>query len=531
MTDATEESPENIGREALERSSAPFSMRSELSQGDGKPIELVFGLVGPTGVDLQKAIESLRAQLLAVQYETRVISLSTILLRLKNQDAKGSEYDRISALMKSGNELRESTNDQSVVAKLGLVDIRNERALVSGDESNPPAERRMAYIIRSFKRKEEVQLYRDIYGKAFTLISIYAPRGNRISNLTRRIQTGSIDSKKAEEYSLELVNRDYKEEHETYGQRVGDTFPLADFFLSEGTRSKIDAQLNRLVRLTFGDPYISPSKEEEGMFFAQASALRSLDLSRQVGAAIVSDEGEMLATGCNDVPMAGGGLYWASEHSYRDYELGHDANIIVKQDIVEDAYGKLRTAKHLSELALVQSDRELAEGALFGKPGHFQKSKLANVIEFGRSVHAEMAAITQAARLGIRTKGARMFSTTFPCHICARHIVSAGIRELVFIEPYEKSKTGMLFADSISIEPDEPSSKKVNFHSFVGVAPRRYMDFFQATAERKTDDGTILRDDSIAKTPRVRRIVFTYILAEEKFVLELDPLFNSGEAA
>lgn len=502
---------------------------------EGVPIELVFGLVGPTGVDLDRAIESLQAQLAAVQYESRVISLSNILLNLGNRDEHADEHSRISSLMDLGNAARERTNDNSFVAKLGLVDLRNERLQISGDENIPPRERRIAYIIRSFKRAEEVQLYRDIYGKAFTLISVYAPKSTRISNLAKRIQTGCIDSRTAEELSLQLIHRDHKEENKDFGQRVGDTFPLADFFLSHGTRAKIDAQLNRLVRLTFGDPYISPTKEEEGMFFAQTAALRSLDLSRQVGAAIISDEGDILATGCNEVPKAGGGLYWSDEESFRDYELGYDANTSIKRDIVEDAYGRLRDAKQLDkELAQAKNDKVLANDAIFGLDGHFKNSKLFDVIEFGRAVHAEMAAITQAARLGVGTRGARMFSTTFPCHICARHIVSSGIRELVFIEPYEKSRTGTLFADSISIEPDEPSKKKVNFHAFVGVAPRRYMDFFQATASRKAKDGTILRDSSIAKTPRVRRIVFTYISAEEKFVLDLEhqlQLFTSGEQA
>jgi deoxycytidylate deaminase len=518
--DSTDDSVGNEGESRLSQAIHPtIARRTDL------PIELVFGFVGPTGVDIEKAIESLQAQLSAVQYESVVISLSTILIRYSDIESNKGEYERISSLMDIGNAARKSLGDQSIVAKMGLVDIRNERQKFSGDENNPP-ERRVAYIIRSFKREEEVQLYRDIYGKAFNLISVYAPRSSRITNLARRIQGGSIDSKGAEELAVKLINRDYKEEREKFGQRVGETFPLADFFVTHGPRAKLDEQMRRLVRLTFGDPYISPSREEEGMFFAQAAALRSLDLSRQVGAAIVSDEGEILATGCNEVPRPGGGLYWDDGDSYRDYELGHDANTTIRQDIIEDAYGKLRAAGQLNESLQDINDRDLAAGSLFGSPGHLKKSKISDVIEFGRAVHAEMAAITQAARMGIKTKGARMFSTTFPCHICARHIVSAGIKELVFIEPYEKSRTSFLFSDSISIEPDEPSTKKVNFHSFVGVAPRRYMDFFQPAFARKAEDGRILRDDSIAKTPRVRRIVFTYISAEEKFVTELSSFLD-----
>lgn len=35
--------------------------------------------------------------------------------------------------------------------------------------------------------------------------------------------------------------------------------------------------------------------------------------------------------------------------------------------------------------------------------------------------------------------GCEMFTTTFPCHICAKHIIAAGIKAVYYIEPYEKS--------------------------------------------------------------------------------------------
>jgi deoxycytidylate deaminase len=40
-------------------------------------------------------------------------------------------------------------------------------------------------------------------------------------------------------------------------------------------------------------------------------------------------------------------------------------------------------------------------------------------------------------RLADRDKDYRDFS--FPCHMCARHIIATGLREVVYIEPYPKS--------------------------------------------------------------------------------------------
>lgn len=480
------------------------------------PIELVFGLVGPTGVDLTKVCGALQTQLKAVGYDTRIVRLSDLIFPYTNRNPSWkNEYERIDTLMTEGTSLRENSDQADIIGRLGMAEIRAIRKEITGDEKRPP-QKGIAYIIRSFKRTEEVTLYRDTYGKAFTLISVYAPRAVRVQNLSRNFRGCGVEKNESdEELAVRLIIRDHEEDGKL-GQQLGKTFPLADFFLTSASRSAIDIQLRRLVRLTFGDPYISPTKDEQGMFFAQASALRSLDLSRQVGAAIVSSDGEVIATGCNEVPKFGGGLYWADDEGVaRDYELGHDSNVTIKTELVEDAVRRLRAKGWLSPAVLRKSDSDLAKASLYGEDPFFRDSRLFDVIEFGRSVHAEMAAISQAARTGSALQNSRLFCTTFPCHICARHIVASGVTEVIFIEPYEKSRTDQLFADSISIEPNEPSPKRANFRSFVGVAPRRYMDYFSLVTDRKSKDGKILGDEAIAARPRIQRIVLTYIYIED----------------
>lgn len=48
--------------------------------------------------------------------------------------------------------------------------------------------------------------------------------------------------------------------------------------------------------------------------------------------------------------------------------------------------------------------------------------------------HAERNAINNCARGGISTEGAVMYTTLFPCHECARSIIQAGIRIVVYCE-------------------------------------------------------------------------------------------------
>jgi cytidine deaminase len=493
-------------------------------------IELIFGFVGPTGVDLTSVCEALETQLKAADYEVFTISLSQIILNFTGNNSFRGEFARIKALMDSGDALREKFKQSEIVARMGVFELRRIRKEISGDEMKPHKTRRIAYIVRSFKRPEEVELYRDIYGKAFTLISVYGSRISRIQNLSRRCQSDATKDHSAEELAVQLVTRDFQGEGTKFGQRVSRTFPLADFFVKMDNRPELGRHFRRLVRLTLGDPYISPTRDEQGMFFAQSAALRSMDLSRQVGASIIDHEGDLLTTGCNEVPKAGGGLYWAEDPDCtRDYELGHDSNVTIKTELVKDAVRRLKDKRWLAGPLRRIPDEKLAELSLLGADPFFKDSKLFDVIEFGRAVHAEMAAISQAARRGVGLQNARLFCTTFPCHICARHIVSSGIKEVVFIEPYEKSRAGELFADSISVEPHEASTRKSNFRAFVGVAPRRYMHFFQKTHDRKTEAGNVLRSDAMPED-KIRRFIFTYTAVEAMVVDVLPEVFGQEHA-
>lgn len=50
--------------------------------------------------------------------------------------------------------------------------------------------------------------------------------------------------------------------------------------------------------------------------------------------------------------------------------------------------------------------------------------------------HAEANAIVQAGRNGINTDGSILYCTTYPCSYCAKLIVNAGIKRVVYGEGY-----------------------------------------------------------------------------------------------
>ncbi len=52
------------------------------------------------------------------------------------------------------------------------------------------------------------------------------------------------------------------------------------------------------------------------------------------------------------------------------------------------------------------------------------------------AAHAEQNAIIQAAKEGISLKGCTLYCTKRPCVICAKMIINAGIKRIIFFDDY-----------------------------------------------------------------------------------------------
>lgn len=225
------------------------------------------------------------------------------------------------------------------------------------------------------------------------------------------------------------------------------------------------------------------------MFMAYSAALRSSDLSRQVGAVVANPLGDVIATGANDTQRPGGGPYWPSnspytdgsdEHEGPDYRRGFDSNERERNKILAAVIAALCPEENIAE-QLTSEER----AALVRKyKNDLRATGILDITEFGRAVHAELAALMSCTRSGVSPRDGTLYCTTFPCHNCAKHIVAAGIVSVVYVEPYPKSKAKDLHSDAISLpdEEEEPSSDpRVTFRAFEGVGPRRFVDLFSLT--------------------------------------------------
>jgi deoxycytidylate deaminase len=306
----------------------------------------------------------------------------------------------------------------------------------------------------------------------------------------------SENKSKLEAQALEIISTDEDERDKPHGQKIIDCYPYADFIIDCSSRASIKKSCRRLVEIFFGQPFISPDEDEYCSYLANAASYRSLDLSRQVGAAIFGSDCEIIAMGCNEVPKSGGGTYWTNDkNDHRDYAIGYDSNQKVREDLTRDVLSRLNESHWISdEFSGLTTDEMVSK--MFQrdeeKNGPLVGSMISDIIEYGRMVHAEMNALADAARFRKSTQGATLFCTTMPCHMCAKLIVAAGIKRVVYLQPYGKSLVEELYSDSISLDTDNVAGI-VQFETLKGVTPNGFKRAFHKKDKRKNSDGSAKR--------------------------------------
>lgn len=448
--------------------------------GELPDAELVFAFVSPLGTPSTAVQEALADALEEHGYAIAVeVRISRLLDGMHTPPCNERPAQRQERLMNAGNDLRRD-HGADYLALMSIANINASRAL-DNEKLTLPHKRR-ASVIWSLKHPDEVVRLRHVYGKGFFLIGVSAPQELRRATL--------IERNFPNDQAGQLLEKDAGE-NEKIGQQTRDTFELADAYIriSDNEPNQVKTKIMRIVDLLLSCPFHPPSQEEHAMFMAYAAALRSSDLSRQVGAVVANRSGDVVASGANDAPSPEGGTYWPSEASFTDevddskgpdYLRGYDSNERERNRILAGVIAALVPDEALPD----RTDPEERSALVKRFKDRLRGTGILDLTEFGRAVHAEMAALMSCARSGASTVGGTLYCTTFPCHNCAKHIVAAGIQTVVYVEPYPKSKAKDLHADSISL-PDEdeggPSGTTVAFRAFEGIGPRRFVDLFSLT--------------------------------------------------
>lgn len=461
--------------------------------------ELFLGICAPIGSMKDEVINSLKSTLEEkYKYDVEILKLSDYIdeHRINNFEqieGKTEAFSKLYYKINQGNEIREKYKNKSILVELGIQKIHISRLIEGkriGDDEIPKIEnlktRRKCYIFNSIKNKEELLLLRRIYTENFYQFSVFSPITERKLNLsTKDLSPSEIE---------DIVGIDEYENNE-FGQNVRGTFTEGDFFLrvSKENAGLLNQKIERYLHLIFESKIITPTIAETAMYSAKSASGNSACLSRQVGASITDEIGNLISTGWNDVPKFGGNLYREGDFNDDRCNLkgfcSNDAHKDLLVDGIIETLQKDAETKGIFTASTIFQPNGIAEKIKKA----LKKSKIKDLIEFSRSVHAEMHAIISGSQLsGSKMINGKLFCTTYPCHNCARHIIVAGIKEVYYIEPYIKSMCLTLHDDAIT--EDENNQEKVRILIFDGVAPRKYLTFFTNFAERKRDGKTLSLD-------------------------------------
>jgi len=270
------------------------------------------------------------------------------------------------------------------------------------------------WAIKSIRNPAEVGCFRTA-SQRFFLLGVAADRETR----WKRVRRDYKDNLAAfEDDDIRDTGRDSP----LHGQRVGDCFAEADIVLDN--RKNFQAVGNEEFREFAGlvNGYIGLvehplsrqeplSRREHLMSMAYAASQESHCLKRKVGAVIVDRFGNVISSGFNEVPRQSRPCKSQHGKCYRDVAW-------------ELFWPKL--TEMLPEATTKQADLK----RLFRR--NFK------ILDYCQSLHAEENAIVNLARNGrsVPLDECVLYTTTYPCRMCANKIVNLGIKLVVFLEPY-----------------------------------------------------------------------------------------------
>jgi Deoxycytidylate deaminase len=301
------------------------------------------------------------------------------------------------------------------------------------------------WVVDSFRHPAEIDFFRATF-PGFYLFSIYADYETRWLRVKQKYKDnqGLFD---------EDDRRDQDEPFE-YGQKVRDCFLKADIALSNNTPILDSNEADKLMATRFKN-YLSiieekiqfvPSEAEALMVIAYANSIRSSCKKRKVGAVLVDIFGQVFSTGFNEVPKDSDPCEKAYGKCYRDY---------LRNQISTEISSKIK------DLSICKDVNELI------------KSKYKN-LDYCRALHAEEQAILSVARTGssLALRGSHLYSTTYPCNLCANKIAQVGIKQVIYLEPYPMLEAKKILAKNM-----------VDAIPFEGVLFNGYFRFFKGGNE------------------------------------------------
>lgn len=393
-----------------------------------KEERIIIGLTGSFGSGCTTISNVLQER----GFET--ISLSLFLKKEaeeKGRDLSTLERKEIRRILQDiGNEKRKK--DKGALIKMCLDKIN----------SNPDTN----FVIESIKNPGEIEELKKI-PNTFVIAT----------DTTFEVRVDRILEEEYEGDLTQFKEDDSREKDEgiDYGQQVQKCVDLADILINndgENTspweKKDFKERIGKYIDLIKNPGSRYPTDMELWINNAYSISLKSECLKRQVGAIIVK-EGYLVASGYNNV-------------------LEGDRSC--KIEYTGKCYRDINRAK-VKYCSICKS--ELNEDLNCKNSGcEYSTLKLDKILDKCRSLHAEENAILQASRLGgLSLQKAVLYTTTYPCKLCANKIISVGIKEVVYVESYPDEDSVKFFARH---------SNQVKITKFAGVKAAAFYSLFKA---------------------------------------------------
>ncbi|MFC1762367.1 hypothetical protein ACFL6U_09840 [Planctomycetota bacterium] len=384
--------------------------------------------------------------------------------------------DTVDALQTLGDELRSTTKQLSILVEKCLERVREE-----DEEKGFSQDDDTVILIDGIKNEGEVKYLRQFAN--FYLVSVHAERHQRRSRLING-EAATSRFKTVEEF--QDADRRDEEEDIPHGQQIKKCNYLADIIIDN---DKEFAQHQETDKTKFFQAFLNdyiypmrkarkgerahdrpPKVDETLITMAYCASKRSSCLKRKVGAVIafirsVDDvypdanrdriERDMpfqvVSVGYNDVPWGTPCVFSDWQKCYRDHLQETHAQLLkhcwscghMIPDKLVCPHCKTseqpRAIKCSNCEADLLADYECSEckSRVFSVCLPGREATPGNLLDMCRALHAEENAILGLSGVGKMGKGELvLYTTTFPCNLCANKIIAAGIKKVYYAEPY-----------------------------------------------------------------------------------------------
>ena len=358
--------------------------------------KIVIGMTGPFG----SGCSYISRRILADKFGYKYISLSELL-----RSRAGAEDASRTRLQDVGNQLREEEGND-VLARMALEQIQASEC----DK----------FVVDSIRNTHEVDTLHRACSN-FYLFAIQAGQSTRWERVKEKYRK--------DQAAFEEDDRRDRDEQIENGQQITLCYQQADAVILNERNiptpeseafSDLKAITKRYVDLIEGHAHFEPTEMETLMTMAYANSLRSTCSQRKVGALIIDEFGNVFSSGYNEVPT--------SERSCR-VDYGGCYRKFIRADLKKKLQEKIGDETLTDQVSAVIKENS-------------------KMLDHCRALHAEETAIVNMARLSVSADlaRARLYTTTYPCNLCANKIAQVGIKEVVYFEPYPQKEAKEVLA-------------------------------------------------------------------------------------